>query len=621
MLSYLCIDSQLMVLAKPDKNKKLQNLIRSLPGKPGVYQYYNKDGKVIYIGKAKNLKKRVSSYFTKSHQSGKLRMLVSKINNIEFIVTNSELDALLLENNLIKKYQPKYNIQLKDDKSFPWICIKNEHFPRIITTRNPVKDGSEYFGPYASVRMMRTLLDIIKQLYQLRTCNLNLKPSLIGKKNYKVCLEYHLGNCLGPCVGFQSEEDYMATIAQVRNIIKGNISNVIAELKNLMNRAAENMEFEHAQLLKEKVEILEKYKSKSTIVNPKIDNVDVLSMITEDDVAFVNYLKVSNGAIVQAHTIEMKMKIDESDSDLLAFALMDFRQRFDSKAEEILLPFDPEIEIPDVKITIPQRGDKKQLLDLSTRNARFYKLEREKQAALVDPDRHKKRVLNQIKSDLRMNALPVHIECFDNSNFQGDYPVAAMVQFIDAKPNKKGYRHFNIKTVEGPNDFASMEEIIFRRYKRLQDEKQNLPQLIVIDGGKGQLSAAVKSLKKLNLYGRITVIGIAKKLEEIYFPNDPVPLYIDKKSESLKIIQQLRDEAHRFGITHHRSKRDKGTLKSELTEINGVGFNTAQKLLWKFRSVKKIKTASLHELAAIVGKSKGQIVFSHFHPSENGNKK
>lgn len=603
-------------LVNTDKNKELQNLIRSLPGKPGVYQYFNKDGKVIYVGKAKNLKKRVSSYFTKKHQSGKLRMLVSKIANIEFVVTNTELDALLLENNLIKKYQPRYNVQLKDDKSFPWICIKNEHFPRVFPTRNIVKDGSEYFGPYASVRMMKTLLDIIKQLYPLRTCSLNLKPSLIEKKDYKVCLEYHIGNCLGPCVGYQSEEDYLATIDQIRNIIKGNISNVITELKNLMNKAAEKMEFEQAQLLKEKIEILEKYKSKSTIVNPKIDNVDVVSMINEGEVAYVNYLKVINGAIVQAHTIEMKMKIDESDSDLIAFALMDFRQRFDSSAREILLPFDPGIDIPDVKITVPMRGDKKQLLDLSTRNARFYQIERTKQAALVDPDRHKKRVLNQIKSDLRMHEMPVQIECFDNSNFQGDYPVAAMVQFIDAKPNKQGYRHFNIKTVEGPNDFASMEEIIFRRYKRLLEEKQNLPQLIVIDGGKGQLSAAVKSLKKLNLYGKITVIGIAKKLEEIYFPNDPVPLYLDKKSESLKIIQQLRDEAHRFGITHHRNKRDKGTLKSELTDIEGVGFNTAQKLLWKFRSVKKIKTASDDELAAAIGKSKAKIVFNHFHPDK-----
>lgn len=609
------------ILSNTDPKTPLQNLIRSLPGKPGVYQYFNKEAKVIYVGKAKNLKKRVASYFTKSHQSGKLKMLVSKIDHIEFVVTNTELDALLLENNLIKKYQPKYNIQLKDDKSFPWICIKNEAFPRIFPTRHLVNDGSEYFGPYASVRMMKTLLDIIKQLYQVRTCSLNLKPSVIEKKDYKVCLEYHIGNCLGPCVGKQSEEDYMATIQQIRHIIKGNISNVIVELKILMNQAAEKMEFEHAQLLKEKVEILEKYKSKSTIVNPKIDNVDVLSMIIDGDIAFVNYLKVSNGAIVQAHTIEMKKKLEETDQEMLAFALMDFRQRFESNAKEILLPFDPLIDIPDVKITIPKRGDKKHLLELSERNAKYYRMEREKQASLVDPDRHKKRILKQMQTDLRMKVLPQQIECFDNSNFQGDFPVAAMVQFIDTKPNKKAYRHFNIKTVTGPDDFASMEEVIHRRYKRLLEEKKALPQLIVIDGGKGQLSASVKSLKKLNLYGKITIIGIAKKLEEIYFPNDPIPLYLDKKSESLKIIQQLRDEAHRFGITHHRKKRDKGTLKSQLTDIDGVGFNTAQKLLWKFRSVKKVKEANLKELTETVGVSKANIVFNHFHPNDNPSKK
>lgn len=604
-------------LSKTDSNNKLRNLIRSLPGKPGIYQYFDNEHKVIYVGKAKNIKKRVTSYFTKSHQSGKLKMLVKKIADIECVVTNTEMDALLLENNLIKKYQPRYNIQLKDDKSFPWICIKNEHFPRIFPTRHLVKDGSEYYGPYASVRMMKTLLDIIKQLYQLRTCNLNLKPSVIEKKNYKVCLEYHIGNCLGPCIGEQSEEDYMATIKQIKHIIKGNISNVINELKLLMHDAAEQMDFEKAQLLKEKIEILERYKSKSTIVNPKIDNVDVVSILNEDDIAYANYLKVSNGAIVQAHTIEIKKKLEEAKSELLVFALMDFRQRFESTASEIILPFDPDIEIPGVKITIPQRGDKKQLLELSERNVKYYKLEREKQASLVDPDRHKKRILNQMKSDLRMHEIPHLIECFDNSNFQGDHPVAAMVRFVDAKPNKKSYRHFNIKTVSGPDDYASMEEVIYRRYKRLIDENQTLPQLIVIDGGKGQLSAAVKSLKKLSLYGKITIIGIAKKLEEIYFPNDPVPLYIDKKSESLKIIQQLRDEAHRFGITHHRKKREKGTLKSELTEINGVGFSTAQKLLWKFRSVKKIKAANFDELAAVIGKSKANIVFDHFNPNQS----
>ena len=592
-----------------------QNLIRSLPDKPGVYQYLDKEGKVIYVGKAKNLKKRVASYFTKTHQSGKLKLLVRKISDIKFVVTSTELDALLLENNLIKKHQPRYNIQLKDDKSFPWICIKNEHFPRIFPTRNIIKDGSEYYGPYASVRMMRTLLDIIRQLYPLRTCSLNLKPSLIGKKKYKVCLEYHIGNCKAPCVGKQTEEEYTETINHIREIIKGNISSVISELKRLMFSAAEKMEFEKAQLLKEKIEILERYKSKSTIVNPKIDNVDVLSLVNDDDLAYVNYLKVVNGAIVQAHTVELKKKLEETDADLLTFALADFRQRFQSNSKEIILPFDPGIELPDVKITVPQRGDKKQLLDLSRRNAQYFRLERMKQRALTDPERHKKRILNKMMEDLRMSEPPVCIECFDNSNIQGDYPVAAMVRFVNTRPSKKDYRHFNIKTVEGPNDFASMEEIIYRRYSRLLKEEKELPQLIIVDGGKGQLSAAVKSLKDLGLYGKITIIGIAKKLEEIYFPNDPMPLYIDKKSETLKIIQQLRDEAHRFGITNHRKRREKGTIKSELTSIEGIGFSTAQKLLRKFRSVKKIKAATEKELAAVVGKSKAGVVYRHFHES------
>ncbi len=590
-----------------------QNHIRSLPEKPGVYKYLDKDQKVIYVGKAKNLKKRVSSYFTKTHRSGKLKLLVRKIADIKFVVTNTEGDALLLENNLIKKHQPRYNIQLKDDKSFPWICIKNEHFPRIFPTRHLVKDGSEYYGPYASVRMMKTLLDIIRQLYPLRTCSLNLKPSLIEKKKYKVCLEYHIGNCKAPCTGKQSEAEYLETIGHIRAIIKGNISSVISELKQLMHRAAGKMEFEKAQLLKEKIEILERYKSKSTIVNPRIDNVDVVSLINDPDLAYVNYLKVVNGAIVQAHSIELKKKLDEPENDLLVFALTDFRQRFGSNSKEIILPFDPGMELPDVKITIPLRGDKKQLLELSERNARYFRLERQKQMSLTDPARHKKRVLTQMMQDLRMNELPVYIECFDNSNIQGSYPVAAMVRFVNTRPSKKDYRHFNIKTVEGPNDFASMEEIVHRRYSRLLREKKQLPQLIVIDGGKGQLSSAVKSLKALDLYGKITIIGIAKKLEEIYFPNDPVPLYIDKKSETLKIIQQLRDEAHRFGITHHRRQREKGTVKSELTAIEGIGFSTAQKLLWKFRSVKKVKAASEEELAALIGKAKAGVVYGHFH--------
>ncbi len=599
-------------MKKIQKNTDLQNLIRSLPTCPGVYQYLDKDGKIIYIGKAKNIKKRVASYFTKTHSSGKLRLLVKKIEHVEFIVTDSEMDALLLENNLIKKHQPRYNIQLKDDKTFPWLCIKKEPFPRVFPTRNLIKDGSEYYGPYASVRMMKTLLDMIKQLYPIRTCSLKLTKKNIQSEKFKVCLEYHIGNCLAPCVGKQSEAEYNAIIDQIKSIIKGNITQVIKELKILMQASAKEMNFERAQLLKEKIETLEKYKSKSTIVNPRIEDADVLSILNEEKVAYVNYLRVIKGAIVQAHTIELKKKLDETAEELLLFALTDFRNRFDSTAEEVILPFNPGYDFKDLKITIPKRGDKKQLLELSQRNAKFYKLERQKQKNLIDPDRHKKRILKTLMEDLRMSELPVQIECFDNSNFQGDYPVAAMVQFIDTKPNKSAYRHFNIKTVKGPDDYASMEEVIYRRYSRLLKENRTLPQLIVVDGGKGQLNAAVKSLDKLDLYGKIAVIGIAKRLEELYFPNDPVPLYLDKKSESLKVIQQLRDEAHRFGITHHRSLLEKGTIKSELTSIDGVGFSTAQKLLWKFRSVKKIKEAKLDELIKVIGKSKAEIVFSHF---------
>ena len=591
----------------------MKNLVRTLPGKPGVYRYLDKEETVIYVGKAKNLKKRVSSYFTKKHQGGKLKLLVRKIADIKFIVTDSESDALLLENNLIKKYQPRYNILLKDDKSFPWICIKNEPFPRVFSTRNPQKDNSEYYGPYTSTKMMRTLLDIIKQLYPLRTCKLNLSKKNIAKGNNKVCLEYHIGNCLGPCVGKQSETDYNTSIDQVRSIIKGNINEIIKELKSRMHEYAEAMQFEQAQMVKEKIEILENYKSKSTIVNPKINNVDVISIIDEPQLAWVNWLRVLNGAIVQAHTVEVKKKLNESKEEVLALALTDFRQRFESNANEIILPFHPGVTLNDVTFTIPQRGDKKQLLDLSQRNAMFYRMERYKQRELVDPERHSRRIMETMKKDLRMDKIPEVIECFDNSNFQGDYPVAAMVQFVKGKPNKKEYRHYNIKTVEGANDFASMEEIIERRYGRLIKEEKLLPQLIVVDGGKGQLSASVKSLKSLGLFGKVTIIGIAKKLEELYYPNDPVPLYLDKTSETLKIIQQLRDEAHRFGITHHRSKRDKGTLKSELTSIDGIGYTTAQKLLRKFKSVKKIKEADEISLAEVIGKSKAQIVFSYFH--------
>lgn len=603
----------------PETTKTSENIkliIRSLPNKPGVYQYFDSSEEIIYVGKAKNLKKRVSSYFTKNHQQGKLRLLVKKIEDIKFIVTESEYDALLLENNLIKKYQPRYNIQLKDDKSFPWICIKKEAFPRIYTTRHLTDKKSEYFGPYASVRMMKTLLGIIRQLYPIRTCRLNLKPSIIEKKNYKVCLEYHLGNCKAPCVGKQSEEEYDLIIEQARKLIKGNIHGLITDLKQLMLGFAEEMKFEKAQSIKEQIKLLENYKSKSTIVNPKINNVDVLSLVKDENIAYVNYLKVISGAIVQAHTIEIRNKLDETSHDILLFALMDFRKRFNSDSKEVILPFALDVDLKDIEIIVPQRGDKKQLLDLSYRNAKHFKMELQKQRDLTDPDRHKKRILAKMKVDLRMSKEPKVIECFDNSNFQGDYPVAAMVQFVDVKPHKKEYRHYNIKTVEGANDYASMEEVIYRRYSRLQKEQKPLPDLIIVDGGKGQLSSAILSLKKLDLFGKIAIIGIAKKLEEIYYPNDSVPLYLDKTGETLKVIQYLRDEAHRFGITHHRNKREKGTLKTELTNIEGVGYDTSQKLLRKFKSVKKVKLASEKELNSVITKARAAIVFKHFNPEK-----
>lgn len=596
---------------KQDNN--IKNIIKSLPDKPGVYQFHDKNKKVIYVGKAKSLRKRVASYFNKEQsRSGKVKFLVRRIADITFVVVNSEFDAFLLENNLIKKYQPRYNIQLKDDKSFPWICIKNESFPRIFSTRNPVRDGSTYFGPYASVRMMNTVLDLVKQLYPLRNCKLSLIKKNIESGKFKVCLEYHIGNCLGPCVGKQSEEDYNKTIEEIKQIIKGNISTVSQQLKTLMHKYAGNYEFEKAQQIKERIELLNRYQSKSTIVNPKIDNADVYSIIDDENNAFVNYLKVVKGAVVQAHTIELRKKLDEPKEELLLHAITDFRQRFESNSDEIILPFEISYDFPGVKFTVPQRGDKKQLLDLSLRNAKFFKLEKEKQKDLVDPERHTRRILETMQKDLKMKEPPRHIECFDNSNIQGSQAVAAMVVFLNTRPEKKEYRHYNIKTVQGPNDYASMEEIIFRRYKRLLNEEKELPQLILIDGGKGQLSAAVKSLEKLDLRGKITIIGIAKKLEEIYFPDDPLPLYIDKRSETLKIIQHLRDEAHRFGITHHRKKREKETIKTSLTRINGIGEKTASELLRKFKSVNNIKKATYDELEKNIGKSKAIIIFEHF---------
>jgi excinuclease ABC subunit C len=591
----------------------ITNIIKDLPDRPGVYQYYDKDGKLLYVGKAKNLKKRVSSYFTRDGSlAGKVRILVQKIADIRFIVVNTELDALLLENNLIKKYQPRYNVMLKDDKTYPWIIIKNEPFPRIFPTRNRYKDGSDYFGPYASGKMMNTLLDLIRQLYPLRNCSLSLTPANIRKKKFKVCLEYHIGNCLGACEGHETEDEYREKLSEIRNIIKGNIASVKQQLMVLMKDYAAKYQFEKAQVVKEKIELLDRYQSKSAVVNPSIHNVDVFSFCEDAASGYVNFMKVVNGCIIQAHTVELKKKLEETPAELLTLAITELRERFGSDASEVIVPFSPEFDLPGVTFTVPIRGDKKALVELSERNAKFYMIEKHKQIERVDPERHVKRIMEQMQKDLRLKSQPLRIECFDNSNIQGAYPVAAMVVFTNARPDKQEYRHFNIKTVEGPNDFASMEEVIYRRYKRAVEENIPLPQLIVIDGGKGQLSSAMSSLVKLDLAGKIDVIGIAKRLEEIYYPGDPLPLYIDKKSETLRVIQQIRDEAHRFGITHHRARREKGTIKTQLTGVDGIGDATAQALLRKFKSVKNIQKASLEELQAVVGKTKGKVVFEHF---------
>ncbi len=589
-------------------------ILRSLPVKPGIYQFLDKEGKIIYVGKAKNLKKRVSSYFTRDASLvGKVKVMVKKIADIHHIVVDTELDALLLENNLIKTYQPRYNIMLKDDKSYPWICIKKEPFPRVFPTRNLINDGSDYFGPYASGKMMHTLLDLIRQLYPIRNCNLKLTRENITKKKFKVCLQYHIGNCLGPCEDLQSENEHLQNIASVRDIIRGNLVTVRTRLNELMHEHAAAMEFEKAQIIKEKLEILERYRSKSTVVNPSISNVDVFSLLRAGNLVYVNFIKVVDGAIIQSHTIEVQTKLDENDSDVLGMAVTEFRQRYNSDASEILVPLRPDFEIPGVRFTVPQRGDKKQLLELSERNAGYFLLERQKQRDLVDPERRTKRLLATIQKDLNLKELPERIECFDNSNIQGTNPVAAVVVFTNAKPDKKEYRHFNIRTVEGPDDFASMYEIVTRRCKRLIEEEKPLPQLIIIDGGKGQLNAAYKSLSDLGVQDKAEMIGIAKRLEEIYKPGDPLPLYLDKKSETLKVIQHLRDEAHRFAITHHRKKREKSTIKTELIEIEGIGKILADKLLSRFQSVKNLKSATPEELQECIGNKKGELVYRYFN--------
>lgn len=597
-----------------EKSPHIENIIKILPHNPGVYQYYDEAGMILYVGKAKSLKNRVSSYFNKQQfENGKTLVLVRKIFDIKYIVVETELDALLLENSLIKKYKPRYNINLKDDKTYPSIVIKNEDFPRIFPTRQVIKDGSEYFGPYASVRTMHAVLDLIKKLYPIRTCSLNLSAKNIDAGKFKVCLEYHLGNCLGPCEGKQSEETYSHNVDRIRQILKGNYGDLIREMRLLMSTHVDRYEYEDAHQLKGKIETLEGFQARSTIVNPSIHNVDVFTIATDSTAGYVNYMKINNGIIVQGYTCELKKKMDESDVELLQFAIIDVRDRFQSSSNEIFIPFEIELEIPGIEFHVPQRGDKKKILDLSQRNSTHYMLDAQKQQELVDPERHTNRILDTAKLDLRLLELPTHIECFDNSNIQGTSPVSACVVFKNAKPSKKDYRIFNVKTVVGPNDFDTMKEVVYRRYKRLQEEGESLPQLIIIDGGKGQLSAALESLEMLDLRGKIAIIGIAKRLEEIYFPGDTLPLYLDKRSETLKLIQQLRDEAHRFGITKHRDKRSKEALRSELTDIKGVGMHTTQTLLVHFKTVNAIKEATLNELEDAVNKRSAKIIWEYFH--------
>jgi len=597
-------------------NPSLELQIQTLPDNPGVYQYYDKEGKILYVGKAKNLKKRVSSYFNKIHDTAKTNVLVKKIATIKHIVVSSEQDALLLENNLIKKLQPRYNVLLRDDKTYPWICIKKEPFSRIFPTRRIVKDGSEYFGPYTNFKTVNTILELIKELYPLRTCNYDLTEANINSGKYKVCLEFHIGNCKGGCEGYELLENYQKQVDAIREILKGNFKESLKDFKINMLHLAQEMHFEEAQKIKEKIEVLENYQSKSTILNPKISNIDVFSIVSDEFVAYVNFLQIAHGAIIRSYTLELKKKLEETDEELLELAVVELRERFQLLSREIILPFP--LDFGDkIKVTVPQLGDKKQILELSERNAKYYRLDQLKQIQIVDPERHTNRIMAQMQKDLRLSVEPRHIECFDNSNIQGTNPVAACVVFKDGKPSKKDYRHFNIKTVEGPNDFASMEEVVYRRYKRMLDEFQPLPQLIIIDGGKGQLSSALKSIDDLGLRGKIAIIGIAKRLEELFYPGDSAPLYLDKKSETLKVIQFLRNEAHRFGITFHRDKRSKAALNSSIEEIPGIGEKTMLTLIKYFKSVKRLKSTTEKEISAVVGVSKAKKIYDFYHKIDN----
>jgi excinuclease ABC subunit C len=597
-------------------SEHLQNILKTLPDKPGVYQHLDKDGRILYIGKAKSLKKRVSSYFTKQHTHGRTWVMVQKIADIRTLITENELEALLLENSLIKEHQPRYNVNLKDDKTYPWIVIKKERFPRIFYTRKKINDGSEYFGPYASVKVMKAVLDLVRQVHPIRSCKLLLSQEAIQAGKYQRCLEFHIGNCKAPCEALQSEEAYMHEVALARQIITGKLGEVKRMLTERMREESEALRFEEAQKLKEKVELLDRYQARSTVVNPSITNVDVFSALVDAQFGYVNYLKVVDGAILHAHTIEFKRKLEESEAELLSLAIPELRQRFHSDSKEVLMSHELELELEGLQLHVPQRGDKKRLVELSLKNARYFRLEKLKSEQITDPDRHVERVMEQMKQDLRLKEQPRHIECFDNSNFQGTEAVSACVVFRNGKPAKSDYRHFNVKTVEGPDDFATMEEAVFRRYRRLLDEGQSLPQLILIDGGKGQLSAALKSVYKLGIQDRVAVLGIAKRLEELFFPGDPVPLYLDKRSETLRILQQLRNEAHRFGITHHRNRRSRSALQNSLEQIEGIGPQTAEKLLKTFRSVEQLRKASEEEVAEVVGLSRARKVLQYLHAQD-----
>ncbi len=605
------IESSLQKIYGEELSNKLTNILDILPDKPGCYQYFDSNGTIIYVGKAKNLKKRVSSYFNKLSDYPKTRILVKQIRDIKYIVVDTEEDSPHLENSLIKQYKPRYNVMLKDDKTYPSIVVKNEFFPRIYRTRNIVRDGSHYYGPYSSAYAAKVMVQMIKELYPIRTCNFPLTPENITQGRYKICLEYHIKRCKGPCEGLQSMEDYQRNIIQAREILKGNISQISKLLHEEMQRLASEMRFEEAQLVKERFEIVENYRAKSTVVTPSLTNIDVFSLTENEKSAYINYMHIGNGAVVQVYTFEYKKKLEETKEGLLGYGIIEMRDRFKSSAKEIIVPFHPGIELSgNVTFTIPQKGDKKKLLLLSEQNVKQYKLDKLKQAEKLNPEQRTTRILTTMQKDLHLKEPPMHIECFDNSNIQGTNPVAACVVFKKAKPSKKDYRHYHIKTVVGPDDFASMIEVVSRRYTRLLEEEAPLPQFIIIDGGKGQLNAATEVLRKLNLLDRITIVGLAKRLEEIFYPGDPIPLILDKNSETLKVIQQLRDEAHRFGITFHRNVRSKKQTVSELDTIKGIGDKTKVLLLRHFKSVKRIREASFEELKGIIGASKANLVIN-----------